>query len=271
MKLFEYLSMAFHEIWQNKLRTFLTLIGIIVGIAAVIVIISIIEGAETFLMQEIKKIVPTNIVRLYVRFDPDRRRFMGELGVEDIHYLLEHAGDDIQNIAPRYNSYQEIGYQDRKMDCQITATQKSYKDIHDLIVETGRFLTDYDEHQLNNVIVVGSEVEKKLFDNESAIGKKIKLFNTYFTVIGVLKEDETSILTSYKPNDGTAYIPFNVLHRIINLNNQSRCSFVIQIKDHTPMQTTIERIRGLLDAKYGLANDGDDSWKFRKAMVMEVI
>lgn len=254
--------MAFHEIWQNKLRTFLTLIGIIIGIAAVIVIISIIEGAETFLMQEIRKIVPTNIVGLYVRFDPDRRRFMGDLDLEDIDYLLEHGENDIQNIAPRYNSYREMSYLDRKMDTQITSTLASYKDIYDLVIEDGRFLTDYDNQQLNQVIVIGSEVEKKLFNNESALGKKIKVFNTYFTVIGVIKEDETSILTSYKPNDGRAFIPFNILHRMMNLDNRFRCSFTIQIDDGISMETMIKRMGDLLDAKYGLATDGRSKYSF---------
>ncbi len=122
MKLGEYIRLALTEIFHNKIRTFLTLIGIIIGIAAVIVIIFVVQGAEKYVMSELETMIPLDLIQLSNRWDPDTNRMMGNITMEDLDFLEKKLGSEIKAIAPQYTNNGELRYQGNVYDAELIAT-----------------------------------------------------------------------------------------------------------------------------------------------------
>lgn len=255
VKLGEYILLAFSEILHNKARTFLTLIGIIIGIAAVILIIFVVQGAETYLMSEIQRVVPVDIIQIYPRWDSDTQRVMANISMEDINIIKDKIGNKIRALAPRYTQTGELRYHGKEYDCELIPTTPSFQDIYELKLDKGRFLTPLDIEEFNQVIVLGYETAETLFNKENAIGKKVTLFGVTFNVIGVLPEDYQSPIVTARTNDTRGFIPISVLERFAGIEN--RFSLVIRGKSSVNMQLLQKQITEILNIRYGVTDQGE--------------
>ncbi|ACL69017.1 ABC transporter permease [Halothermothrix orenii] len=253
MKLLEYIGLALYEIWHNKVRTFLTLIGVIIGIAAVIVIIFVVQGAERFLLAEVEKIAPSDVIYAYARWDRDTRRPMAGLTLDDIEYIKDRESDMIRAIAPRYYGNSKIRLNGEEKDCNLIASTPSIFDIYDVSIARGRSLTRLDMEELNQVVVLSYDTAEKLFEGVNPVGKKLNLSGLTFTVIGVLEEGEKSIIPTSVTNN-TVFIPFSVFERIFDVHN--RFILMARLKDKSLVDTGIKRVQQLLDRRHGMADNG---------------
>lgn len=270
LKLVEYIRLALSEIFHNKVRTFLTLIGIIIGIGAVIIIVFVVQGAEKFIMGELERIAPVDVMMVYGRYDSQTHRFLGHLTGDDIKMIEEKEGDRIRAMAPRYWYNGELVYKGEEQGCDIIPTTPSFQNIYGLKLARGRFLTNLDVENLNQVIVLGHEIAEKMFENEDPLNKKVTLFGSVFTVVGVLPEDYQSPILSVSVNDRKVFIPISVVERFGGFKN--RFNLLIRLKDRSYMPQTVSRIQNMLDAKYGMAEDGKSRFFVRDlASGLEVI
>lgn len=261
MKLVEYIRMALYEIWHNKARTFLTLVGIIIGIGAVIVIVFIVQGAEDFLLAEFKKIAPLDIMIAYGRYDLKTDRLMGSITMDDVRNIREKESRWIRAIAPRYWTGNKLRYRDVEKNCTVIATTPEFMDIYELKIGPGRFLSWTDINDLQQVVVLSSDAAEEIFKFEDPLGKKIQLYDTAFTVIGVLAPEDKSILMPVSLDSDRIFIPITVWERFFKVNN--RFTLLIRLKDRSFMQQEISRIKNYFDEKYGLAGDGESKIQVR--------
>lgn len=254
MKLDEYVRLALTEIFQNKIRTFLTLIGIIIGIAAVILIIFVVQGAEEYVMHELETIVPLDLIELGGRWDPDAQRMFANITMEDLDYLKENLGSEIKAIVPQYRNNGELRYQGNEYDAELIATTPAFQQFYDMKLADGRFLTDIDIQNFNHVIVLGNETAENLFKEEEAVGKKVTLYNVTFRVIGVLPEAYQSPMFSASTNDTRGFVPISVLERLAGMEDR----FFVSIRgaNKNNLAVTQYKIMELLNKKYGLTKDG---------------
>ncbi|MFP4661098.1 MAG: ABC transporter permease [Halanaerobiales bacterium] len=255
MKLGEYIRLALTEIYHNKIRTFLTLIGIIIGIAAVILIIFVVQGAEDYVMHELNTIISMDMIEVWSRWDSDTGRSLGNITYEDLDYLEEKLGDKIEAISPRHNTNAELRYGGIVYDAQLICTTPSYQQFYDMTLDSGRFITRLDVENFNNVIVLGYETAENLFGDEEAVGKKLTVYGITFNVIGVLSEAYQSPLTMGTTNDTRGFIPVTVHERLAGKKNQ----FAIHIKatDKNMTSTLQRQVLDLLNQRHGLTDKGE--------------
>lgn len=253
VKLLEYFKMALFEIWHNKMRTFLTLIGIIIGIGAVIMIASIIQGAETFLIDELEKVAPTDILQVFSRWNPDTRRRYVNLNQDDINFLDQALDNKFTVIAPEDGSNFQLKYRDQELECQGTATTHAYQKIYELRIGQGRFINESDQNNFERVIVLGYRAAENLFKNEEPIGKKVSVYGATFTVVGVLEKDKKSILP-VSLNDGRVFLPLSTFQRLAG--DDYGISITAKVPDRSIMKNTVEQVNDLFKKRYGPASNG---------------
>ena len=258
MKFLEYIRLALSEIFHNKARTFLTLIGIIIGISAVIIIIFVVQGAETYVMSELEKIAPVDLMQVYNRYDSSSQRLLGQMTFADLEYLKEKEKNNIRAIAPRYSGSGTLRYDGRESDFNLITTTPAFKEIYDLELAQGRFLNELDVENLNQVIVLGYETAEDIFKKENAIGKKVILNNITFTVIGVLPKDYESPILPISINDNRGFIPITVMERLMGVKN--RFSILIRVKDRKKLAYMQNKVIKHLDIRHGLTSKGQSKF-----------
>ncbi len=259
LKLGEYIRLALTEIFHNKIRTFLTLIGIIIGIAAVIVIIFVVQGAEKYVMSELETMIPLDLIQLSNRWDPDTQRMLGNITMDDLDYLEEKLGGEIKAIAPQYTNNGELRYQGNVYDAELIATTPSFQQFYDLELAGGRFLSEIDVENFNQVIVLGNETAVNLFKDEDAVGKKVTLYGITFTVIGVLPEAYQSPMFSSSTNDTRGFVPISTFERLLGVKD--RFFVFIRGANKDNLAITQYKITELLNTRHGMTADGRS--KFR--------
>jgi putative ABC transport system permease protein len=195
MSFFEALKLAFASIVAHKLRSFLTLLGLIFGVATVIVVVSLIEGFNSYVDDKIANI-GTNAfsVQRYSIEDYSSvealnaaRRRNKDVSVDDLK-ALKNAGGNIKDAGGKSASMADIKFGETTLkNVQINATTPNIADIEKLEVANGRFFIEAEEETRKLVCFLGFEAAEKLFPTTDPVGKAIKVDGRTFTVIGVGK------------------------------------------------------------------------------------
>lgn len=213
-------KMAWHAVTVNKLRTFLTMLGIIIGVAALIVLVSIAGGAASSVTEEISG-MGSSFLTVTVNDDKENPLRLGELS--------DFAQpEEIEAVAPvsRTSVTAKSGYTSGAMT--LTGTTGSYALIQDFQMESGRFLKNADIENSSYVVVLTPDTAVELLGRTDVAGESISLGGRSFLVIGVLDEESASSLTgnmgsvAVSTDDGDSetsvslegYIPFSTMTRI---------------------------------------------------------
>jgi putative ABC transport system permease protein len=186
------LVLALRSLWLHKLRAFLSVLGIIIGTAAVIMLMAFGEGSMQDALEDIKRQGATNIIIRSVKPPDDasaqRRSFIATYGItyQDYERFLT-IGTIIRHVPMRIFP-QEIRRLERMHNGRVVATTPGYADVNQLELTSGRFFTDDDDHRMLNVAVIGSEVARSLFPFQDPLGQTVRLQQHFYVVIGVLAE-----------------------------------------------------------------------------------
>ena len=213
--------LALRSLWLHKLRSFLSVLGIIIGTVAVITLMAFGEGNMRDALDDIKRQGATNVIIRSVKPADDsssQRRTM------TLNYGLTYADYDqflilntiVSSVPMRYFP-QEIRNLHRMYNGRVVGTTPGYQNVNRIELVEGRFLLDSDEaddpgddNELRNVVVLGSDVAESLFPFQSALGKSIVLNKHQYVVIGILK-DRASLTTGAGAEDfnSDVYIPLS--------------------------------------------------------------
>lgn len=178
-------KMAIQSIFLNRLRSFLTLLGVVIGVGAVVAAVGLAEGSTAGITKEIEKL-GTNLV--YVVINPPSKS--EDISVDEFFRFTEKNKDVIIGISP-FVQYPGLGvFKSKKEECQVIGTTSEYMVIKNLALSNGRFIAPVDSDFRQKVAVIGSRIQKKLFDQQNPIGEQISLNGEVFKVVGVLKEKE---------------------------------------------------------------------------------
>lgn len=180
--LMEALRMASHSIRSNVFRSFLTMLGVIIGVASVVTMLAVGEGAQRGMMQSLTR-MGTNMLRI----EPAGRFTLqgGFLSIQDVAAISDLA--HIREIVPRVWSAQVLRYRDRAYSCNVGAVTPNYAQAENRIVVRGGFFTEEDDDRRSPVVVLGMKAYLELFpDRQDPVGKYILLHNAPFLVVGVV-------------------------------------------------------------------------------------
>lgn len=197
-------QMALKSILGNKMRSFLTMLGIIIGVISVVVLVSIGQGANQSVSSSIQK-MGTNL--LTVNIMTRRNNPITMQSVNEMRLL-----DGVAQASPVATStgILKAGLQQYE-DGSLIATTPGYDQIRDYELEKGRFLTEPDVSNRSFVAILGQEAAEELFGSISIVGESFTWQGYPFTVVGVLKEIGTSMVGS---GDNLIIIPFTVGERL---------------------------------------------------------
>jgi putative ABC transport system permease protein len=213
------LGRTFKVAWEgltlNKVRSFLTTLGVIIGVAAVIIMLAVSAGAEAEIADQINSLGADLVMVMPARsrggFGPGSGPPPG-LAYDDIGAISEEV-TGINGVSAEQSTSQDLKAGNTTLeDISIVGTTAGFPDVRDYTVALGRFLTEEDNDRKHKVVALGSEIATELFgDAASALGQKVKIGSTgsaaTFTVVGIMDEKGVVGTTDY---DGRVYIPLLV-------------------------------------------------------------
>ncbi len=191
MKFIEFLTMAFRSLWANKLRSSLTMLGIIIGVSSVITLMSVGRGAQSAITNTFSQL-GTNV--LYIQ--PQNPDAPGLAGLNPSFAELTLTNDDAKaledipgviEVCPINENYVEITSGRDSANTVIHGSNPAYLAVNNYKVASGQFITDRDVAGRNTVVVLGSKVAQDLYGSRDPVGEIVYMKNKRFTVIGVLE------------------------------------------------------------------------------------
>ncbi|AVX30673.1 putative ABC transport system permease protein [Carboxydocella thermautotrophica] len=206
MSNWQIIKLAWAGIKANKLRSFLTMLGVIIGVAAVIILVSIAQGTSQSVTGRIQGL-GSNLVSVSLRSS----EIDDTLTYEEVLKWQERPG--VKGVAPVLNGNVTVKYGNKKYDTSLEGVTPEYEEVRNFHTQRGRFLLDSDVSLRQRVALVGTEVAKELFGQTNPVGKTIKINGENFVVVGLLEEKGAA---SFGSNDDKVMIPLSTAERLLN-------------------------------------------------------
>lgn len=208
MKFNKLLKMSISSVASNKIRSFLTMLGIIIGISSVIVLVGMGEGTKKQVAEQIENL-GTNLITINIT---NRNKSKG-ISNEDIEKLKEKSG--VKDIAPVLTENNiNIKANGNNTTTSLEASTYNYAEIRKINVESGRFINERDSENRYKVVVVGKDVANEIFDTTDVVGKTIYINGYEFSIVGVLESQGSSTNGS---GDNKIIVPLSTAQRILKV------------------------------------------------------
>jgi len=261
--------MALDTIRSNKMRSALTVLGIVIGVAVVIGISSVVRGLNDNVSQVISSL-GSNIVFAYhqpLTFGrpTEEIRTRKELTYDDFVAVQQLPHVKIATTGLRYFRQEfgtgtyEVKYNGRKVKSTILEGDTgTWKDVFDLDIASGRWMNEIDEEHHSPVIVLGSDTAEELFVNEDPLGKEINIDGQLFTVIGVAAKRKSVFAGGKNPDDNIVYFPLATFRKL----HPELKTYWISVKatSHDGMPKAVDEIRELLRRRRKVASNKPDNF-----------
>lgn len=240
MKIIDYLNIAAHQLKKNRLRTVLTVLGIMIGIASMITVISVGNGGQQMINEELKKF---GINRVW--FFPNDVRGPNDILVLADVGLLENIRD-VGEIAPSVYKKSFMSAGSKKIVSDVVGTSDVLFSMEQTAFLEGRALTQKDIEYSRRVVVLSQKAKEELFGDDSAESKRVSINGQKYTVVGVEKE-EKSIYSSFF--SGKCYIPVTTFNAMFS--NKYIDEISVSAANTDSLDRVIEDCVALLLSKYG--------------------
>lgn len=273
MRLFYSLKTAIIGLKTNKGRSFLTMLGIIIGIMAVVAMMSLGAGAENLIIGEIMSMGSNNIFIEPGSFDPKKTSMM-EAMVEEMEVKTLKVSDAeaiaklplIDQTAPITIGTGRILYRDADKKITFLGTTPSALNVYDLQIFSGRAMTEGEVRSNARVVILGHQVKEDLFGDEDAIGKNIRIQRTNFQIIGVLEEKGRQMFFSL---DEYIFLPVTSAQAFLTGTDHVNNIAATAINEKV-IEEAIEDIRLLLRDRHNIYNPEGDLSKDDFRVVSQV-
>jgi putative ABC transport system permease protein len=247
MNITEAIDISLGSIRAHKLRSFLTLLGLIIGVTTLIVVMTIVQGANVYVEEKVANL-GTNVFQ--VSRTPLAVTDFQELIRAQRNKLLEM--DDVEAVRELCRDCQAVGAQvtattsvkagnEVGEDVSIRGVTANMADISTTTIEEGRYISAFEERAASPVCVLGKEVAEHLFPQTSAVGKTVRIANEEYRVVGVAERLGTVLGQS---QDNFAIIPISAFFKVFG----TRRSVTIQLKaaDSTRLEPAMDQVRLVL-------------------------
>jgi putative ABC transport system permease protein len=256
------IRIALHALRRNKGRSLLTALGIIIGIAAVIAVVAVGQGASVTMREQISS-MGSNLVMVF----PGSMRtggFHGGAGSQQT--LTADDGEALRKecayvtaMSPLVRTGAQVIYRENDWSTSIQGVGTSYPEVRNWELHAGDFFTDTDVNSGARVCVLGATVAEQLFGAEDPAGKTIRIRNMPFRVIGVLTRKGSAAWG--QDQDDTVIIPWTTARRVLQnspFNNVSQ--LMLSLTSMTSLPQAKQEITALLRQRHRLAPSADDDF-----------
>lgn len=228
----------------HHLRTVLSLLGVAIGVSAVIVLTALGEGAKRYVVEQFASL-GTNIIIVL----PGKTETTGSFGIGGVPNDL--TLDDAQaiartvpqavHVAPITAGTEELSYRERRRQLAVLGTTSEMMAARDLVMGSGEFLPEEEMHRSTSVAVLGDQAARELFDERNPIGEVVRIGGWRMRVIGVLAKQGTKMGINF---DDVVIIPVQTGMKMLNRSSLFR--IIVQVTAHSDMNVAKERILDVL-------------------------
>ena len=263
--------MAWASLIANKLRSLLTMLGIIIGVAAVIALVSIGNGVKQDIEDSISSLGSNLLVVLPgAPRTPGARPSQGSmksLKISDYEAIAKLEG--VKAASPMTNGSYVVIYQNKNWTTSVAGVNANFQDVNNWTMTSGRFFSDKNVQNRERVAVVGQTVVKNLFADEDPVGKEIRVKNIPFRVIGVLKSKGNG--TMGNDQDDTVLIPYTTSMERVEGIDYLRRVYVVA-KDDEGIDRLQADIENLLRVRHNIKDTNLDDFNIQNMKsIMETV
>jgi putative ABC transport system permease protein len=242
MNLIESIKMALKSIKSNKVRALLTMLGIIIGVASVITLVSVGQGSSQSVTEDIGSL-GTNLLTLNVT-DTESVQ-LNEESIEEFENLTT-----ISSVAPIVSGRVTAKSGETSTQVSITGTTSSYLSVRNLTLSQGRFISDMDHELRQKIVVLGSDTASTLFPRTNPVGQSVQINGVSFEVVGVLESVGSSLGTS---GDSVMIAPLSTTQRITK--NTTIGTIYFQAENEESVTRSKFQIQGVMTSLFPNQSD----------------
>ncbi len=258
-----------YNVWnivgRNKMRSFLTMLGIVIGIMSVIVVMSVGAGAQSLILNQVSSL-GSNLVGIMPGQSEDDGPPASAMGIvittlknEDIKALVGPEFPYIVAATAYVRGMDTVNWGENKADTNFVGVSADLPEVEDTKVNKGRFFSEEEEKSLARVAVLGSQTAKELFEDADPIGKQIRIKKTTFTVIGVMGERGSS---GFQNQDNQIYTPITTAQKL--LLGIDYVSFGrVKVDRAENVDKTVEYVKQVLRERHKITNPEEDDFSVR--------
>lgn len=251
----EYLEMGFESVKQHKLRSLLTMLGVIFGVAAVIAMMSIAGGAREAALEQIR-LLGTNNIRIHQLELTEEQQQEAEykgttgLGLSDVD-LIRQIVPGVVAVTPAKFVDMQMYYADQETAGRVVGVMPDYDDVTNYYPDGGRFISDLDIVEAKKVCVLGGDIARELFKIKNPLGEKIRIEENWYTIIGVMESkrirEAKNTVIKVRNINRDVYLPITtVFNRFLSSDLYEKVDEIaVKIKEQNmviPASRVIERV-----------------------------
>ncbi len=201
------IKIALRALRANMLRSSLTVLGIVIGVAAVVALLSIGRGATANITDRVAS-MGSNLITIssQMRFGPGGSSGTSTTLLYSDYQSVQSSVSNIADIVPIYSSREQVASTNRTSNYTVSGVTPNYTEVRSYEIDQGRFISEADYLANDEVAVIGSQVATDLFEGLNALGRTIKINNRDFKIVGVLAESGSGGMTS---GDDVVLIPLS--------------------------------------------------------------
>jgi len=258
-ELWENVRAATRSLWQNRTRAFLTTLGILIGVGAVIAMVSVGQGAAGQVQSRIEGL-GSNLLTVIpgsANQGGVRQGFgsVVSLTAEDAEAIRAQVAG-LAGVAPEVQTRQQVRFQRNNWSTGVLGTSADYPRVRNWAVEQGSFFTEADERAKRAVVVLGRDVVANLFGEEDPLGRTVKIGSTSFKVVGVLAQRGGG---GFFSQDDTAIIPLTTAFARFRRQKDVR-SISVAVADKRGMEQARSEIADLIRQRHRIGSGEDDDF-----------
>jgi putative ABC transport system permease protein len=271
-KLGNFLATVWIGLSTHKLRSFLTILGVVIGVASVIALMSIGQGSQASILSNIesmgtKKITISAGMRMAGGV---RGAASNTLTMEDAEAIAEQV-PNVSAVATTYSSNLQVVVGSENMNSQVSGVTTEYRDVENLELTSGTFFSEEEYQRGNKVAVIGSNVAETLFDTTDPLGERIRMGTIIANVIGVLESEGGGF--PGMSADNAIYIPLTAMQQAVSQPRTAQgdkvvSSIVLTITDEELAEQVSEDITALLRDRHRLGPSVDDDFNIMSTQEM---
>ena len=254
--------MAWASLIANKMRSILTMLGIIIGVAAVITLVSIGNGVKQDIQNSISSL-GSNLLMVMpgAPRTPGVRPTAGSMkSLKVADYEAIAKLDGVKAVSPMTNGAYVVIYQNKNWTTSVSGVNANYLDVNNWTMKSGRFLSNKNIQNRERVAVVGKTVAKNLFGDEDPVGAEIRVKNIPFRVIGVLNSKGSGAMGN--DQDDMVIIPYTTAMERVDGIDYLRMLYVVA-KDENGIDRLQSDIENLLRVRHGIKDTNLDDFNIQ--------
>jgi putative ABC transport system permease protein len=259
------IRVAFRALVRNKMRAILTMLGIIIGVSAVIAMVSIGQGAQASVQAQIEGI-GTNLLFLSAGAQNvgGVRTGAGDTGtntltIDDLEAIKREV-PSVSMVTPSVTSRSQLVFGNMNWNTSVQGVSEQYPEIRKWPVQSGAFFTDLDVRTAGRVIVIGQTIADNLFPGSDAVGQTVRVLNLPFRVVGVMARKGQD--PQGRDQDDVAFAPYTAVQKKILGNDVVRIAFVSAVSQDATYTAQMQ-ITDLLRQRHKLTSGQPDDFTVR--------